>query len=618
MTDDNHSSKADLTAQILHNVLSSAKKARSQYDDVAKELAIYDFGTERPKEDYFINDIGIIGKIYKVQQYKREIGPRLYNKNPSVKVTPRSEDPLKVARSELMEKYINYCIDQSSFYDDCQECIDDSFTRYGILWFAIDPNNDSVTTAEHVPADDVWFDADSYKLRKGNVLIRRRRKAKWSLAKQYPKMRGTILAQTGVPTNTDSGNESNATDTSTNLIEYYEVYMKVGLHNYREGMDAISAEQSSSKDVPRKYVFIDQASPVLIDEGDWETPFHLDGAWPCEVLWYYPGTKTPYPISPLYTGLTWMRAYNWCAMMLMAKYRWTSQEVLFAVEKMGFKLDDASKDRIGGLDEPVKIIEIAAKQMDDTDVSKLLYQVKKTTNIDEALTILQFCDKQFSQETGLYEFLFIGDPGTQDRSALATEVRDRNSQSRIEHMRSRLDEFLSRVASRIGMMARYHQDPEAIAAVMGDEAGEIWGVLMTQEQMSPAYWGNQFMDDGMGLMDAVTEGKAMAESGVTLEEWIREVDFTVEIGSTVRKSPDEEASVAENANNQLVPTMLNAGLPGPAGKMIAMLAKQMGATESEQAAITQHMDLAQQVIDLQNQINLQAPPMEEGTNNAPV
>jgi len=110
----------------------------------------------------------------------------------------------------------------------------------------------------------------------------------------------------------------------------------------------------------------------------------------------------------------------------------------------------------------------------------------------------------------------------------------------------------------------------------------------------------------------------MAESGVSLEEWIREVDFTVEVGSTVRKSPDEEASVAENANNQLVPTMLNAGLPGPAGKMIAMLAKQMGATEAEQAAITQHMDLAQQVIDLQNQINLQAPPMEEGTNNAPV
>ena len=99
---------ANRKGQTLVRMLDAAKKARGEFDRIADELERYDHGDYTEEYEAWDPGLSFQAKIHKTQQYKREVGSRLYRTNPQFRVEPHPHlPPIRQARANLMEQYLN-------------------------------------------------------------------------------------------------------------------------------------------------------------------------------------------------------------------------------------------------------------------------------------------------------------------------------------------------------------------------------------------------------------------------------------------------------------------------------------------------------------------------------
>jgi hypothetical protein len=193
----------------------------------------------------------------------------------------------------------------------------------------------------------------------------------------------------------------------------------------------------------------------------------------------------------------------------MAKYRVCNGRTIIAMVKAnGTKITEEDEDKILYGNNPVEVIFPIVGSIDNNpDVRQVIQTITLDSDLNADMAVFAFASEQFEKETGLYEFLFTGQGQRQDRSAMATEVRDRNSRSRIDFMKTKLDHFLSILGRQLALTARFHLDGEDIAPFLGEEAGQLWGVLMAPEDMSPDVMIEELMAEGIPYADLIQLGK---------------------------------------------------------------------------------------------------------------
>lgn len=585
-------------AKTLKGLVDSGLAARKRHDEVGDEVYKYAYD---PTYHFLYQDwenrngeLFFKAKIPKAAQFVEVVGPYLYQYNPTYSVQPEKEaTPAAVARFGAEECYLKWAAKRSDQYTHARRAVDDACIRgRGVLWTGYNPRRRCI---QHVfdSEKNLIDDPDARSIDERNLVIRIRTKPKWELADLYPAARDAIYR---LPRAGKMPNEAKRASggTWTEPVKYYEAYMRVGLERYAEGV----AEEVNgmADDSPKKYVF---AGEDIFDILDWEIPYHLDDLWPCSTLDLRRIPNSIYPAAPMETGLGLLRALNWSHTLILSQLQITTRLPFVVMNMNGKKMDTSQLLKmVAGDHFDIAVLDQIGDEI--PEIGKILQQVKIESALPQLKVLNEMLSDEFERSTGLYSILMAGQTPTQIRVAEDAKMKDRNSRSRVDDMRNQVEKWGTELGRKARFAARYLEDPEDIARILGPQYGQAWGQLappqaVQQRQQQRRQLGQQLgqqlfqqaMQQGqmqarqMGApldMNALTQ-QAQAHASqmvdqmapdnlVDFEEWMLEADVSIEAGSMRRRDIDQEIDIYNEAGNTIIPALL--GSPNPQIQSIAL------------------------------------------------
>jgi len=584
----------------LSRMIKAGRHGANRFLDVGREAFRYGYAKDH-KFDYQEWDVELsfFARVSATQQFIQTIGAYLYRQNPIWRVGAKKFANERASmRAPVYQEYLNYVTGEDHLYTEMRACLNDAMTYgRGCLWHGVHPTKTGVITTTHDSVENLIVDPSVTCFRDAGWVARRRRMPKWELATKYPRHKKAILRLPSVPKLGDTQSEwedEGYDDLGTGLVEVHEVYMKDSLANYRGGIK-LSGENAQGEDGPRKYVVT--STDKVLYSGPWETPYHLDDEWPVTILDFHEHPTEPWPVSPLQAGLCWQRALNLIATMIVVKHRFTARNLYALLDTYGVDVDQEDMEQILASAKTVEVLKVKVKGLMEQgklpDVSHLIQRLDTSGNMQDDINVYQFAYEQFQKHTGLYEVLHAGNTGRQMRSAQEAVMKEKFATNRIEDMASRVEEFMSRLGRKAMFTALFWMGPEEIEPILGPEAAMAWGSLMSPEELNPEFQMQQILEElppdaqeNPMVMEAVAaQAQEIVDSGYSIEQVVRETDVGIEGGSLRRRTPEQEAEAAIEANNQLVPMLLQIGAYEAAAPFIMKFAESIGSDREQVAAI---------------------------------
>ncbi len=512
-------------------------------------------------------------QMSKSGQYVSVIGAYLYEQNPTRRAEPRAWSGEQAnARAKAMEAYLNYVPRETNLKIHCKRAITQGcIYGKGVVWIGWDEEKNLVTAVFDTVQNHL-VDPDARFREECNWKARIRRKPRWWLNKKYPEAKTEIDSANPV----GKRKSSKGTDYSTETIEIYEMYFKVGLHNYEGGDELLEkneAGESYGDDTPMKYVMTSDGH--LLAEGPWEVPLYRKQLWPCIELDFYEIPGQYYPKSPIKDGLSQLRNMNGHYRRMVARLKQAARGLLAMLAQNGVGINAEDLDRVLDItptpDGVWDVIRVnATGLMENARIEQILQQFKLESNFAEFQAAIAFEEQEFAKATGLYHILFQGQAETQMRSAAEVKFRDQTSRSRIEDMQKSVETWSDEIAAVQALYARFLGEPEDFVGIIGPELAQSLGTLIPPMDEEAQHMASELMAQGAPPKDALEIGQLQAQEqdmmlrqqgGITFEEWLAEADYTVQGGSTRRKDVDEEKEVYSEAANQLEPALFKSGMP---------------------------------------------------------
>ncbi len=524
-----------IKGRALKDLIASAKEEKKTFDKIGKEVS--DYGHKADEQAIYAN-MGMEAELWfrttvaMTAQAVDLMCPYLYPADPWRTGTVRKKQfeypqlqQLSKVRNDLMVEYLNFTPGETDLYGESVRAINQSqIYGAGLLWTGLDERKGLVHSV-YGNIDELIIDPDAEAMDRAKFIGRRRERKRWELADEIPEAKNLIAslpAKKGSKTNMGKVND---------LIEYYEVWMRVGLHRYIDGglpeVDEMGNPLPLS-DQPRKYLVTEEGK--LLKEMNWEAPLFVDNLWPCEMVSYIDDADSVWPISPMRAGLPFQKALNWLFVFYMTKIRFTSRS-LFALADYGSdSLGTDNKKKLEMWDDmPFLNVRIDNDQIKLGDLFQQLNLDPGLENFEKAHTIIK---REFQEHTGLYDILHYGEGETQDRSATATNFKDKTSKTRINYRQDRVKKWQSKVARKEALVARFIHTPEQIDVILGQGAGELWGQLMPPDEA------------------------AMDPMAVSFESWFLETDYAIDADSMRRNDQQTKTDALKEAMNTVVPVQL--------------------------------------------------------------
>ena len=441
------------------------------------------------------------------------ICPYLYPANPyrcgKVRQHPMADpasQQLCAARNSLMESYLNFTPEETDLYGESVRAINQSqIYGQGVLWTGFNERKGLVQSS-YDSIDNLQVDPDASTWNRVNWVSRTWEKTRWKLLDENPKA-AQIIAQLK-PSKTSKSQVGKQND----LIVVYEVWMRVGLHRYMEAGLLPSIDDNGQPitytDAPRKYLVSDDGK--IISEGTWEIPFFMDDLWPCEVLSYIEDESSIWAISPMRAGLPFQKALNWLYIFYLTKIRFCSRTLFGVIDRADTDIGDQTKKLLECWDD-MPFLNIRTSD-DNLKIGDIFQQLNLDPRVEDFERSHALIKREFQEHTGLYDILHYGEGDTQDRSATATQFKEKTSKTRINYRIDRVVKWQSRVARKEALGARFLHTPEQIDTILGAGSGEIWGRIMPPAQAG-------MMADPMA---------------VDFQQWFLETDYSIISTSMVR------------------------------------------------------------------------------------
>lgn len=565
--------------KILTALSSAAKTMREPFLKEGDRINVFAYGGVDKIASHLDARVPHMPRMTKASQFVSVIGSYLYEQNPCRRAEPREwAGPEALVRAESMATYLNYIPKQTDLKNQfrrvvIQACI----YGKGVIWPGWDQDM-KIVTAVFDQVQNLLVDPDARSKEECNWKARIRRKPRWWLLKHFPQAKSCIMKLS--PDSKPRSTSSKGTDYTTDTITFYEMYFRIGLHNYDGGKalltkpgDGMEEGESEGDETPMKYIF--SASGKLIAETSWEVPLYRKKLWPGIELDFVDNPGFYWPKSPIYAGLSQLENMNWLYRHMMDRVRMAARAFLILMSKNGVGPESEDIDKLLDVqpspDAIWDLIRInASGSMENAKITDLIQQLKLDADFDSFSKAIAFEEQEFEKATGLYGILFQGAPEQQMRSAAEVQFREKTSRSRIDDMLAQVEQASDELASAQAMYARFLSSPEDIDAIMGPGASQQFGQLIPEEGDEAERISSELLEQGappeiaqqMGELQAQMQTQELAaQGGVTFDTWLKETDYSVAGGSTRRKDVDEEKEVYAQASGQLVPALMKAGVP---------------------------------------------------------
>lgn len=560
--------------RILQQLIAAAKKEREPFLKEGDKINVFAYGGKDNIAEHLNDFVPHMPRMTKASQFVDVIGAYLYEQNPTRRAEPRSWAPPEAQpRAVQMENYLNYIPRETDLKLHFRRAIiQGCIYGKGVLWHGWDKDKNIVTSVFDT-VQNLLVDPDCRFKEECNWKARIRRKPRWWLEKQYPDAKETIKnAQTSGKRR--SGNEG--TDYTTDTITFYEIYCRIGLHNYENGTDLLEEGEDGElvgSDEPMKYCMTEEGK--LLHEGPWEVPLFRKQLWPCTEIDFRENPGHYWPKSPIEPGLSQLQNMNWLYRHMMARVRQAARGFIAIVSQNGSSVNSEDIDKLLDMtptpDGVFDILRINATGMaEGARIGEIIQQIKLESNMPEFLQAIAFEEEEFAKATGLYGILFQGQGETQMRSAAEVQFREKTSRSRIEDMQKTVETASDELATIQALYARFLSTDEDLAAILGPEGAMQFGQLIPPMDEEVSRFMNELLAMGvpadmaqqMAPMKAqIQEAELRAQGGITFDEWLKEANYTVQGGSTRRKDVDAEKEVYAEAANQLEPILYKSGMP---------------------------------------------------------
>jgi hypothetical protein len=598
----------EVKERILMQLIAAGKKEREPFLKEGDKINVFAYGGKDGIASHLDEYVPHNPRMTKASQFVDVIGAYLYEQNPTRRVEVRSWAPPEAQpRAVAMENYLNYIPRETDLKIHFRRAIiQGCIYGKGVVWVGWDKEK-NITTAIFDTVQNLLVDPDARFREECNWKARIRRKPRWWLEKQYPEAKETIklASPSGKRRKSDTG-----TDYTTDTITFYEIYAKIGLHNYEGGTDLLEDGDDGEKvgdDSPMKYCMTEEGK--LLHEGPWEVPLFRKQLWPAVEIDFRENPGHYWPKSPIEPGMSQLQNMNWLYRHMMARVRQAARGFIAIVSQNGGGVNGEDVDKLLDItptpDGVFDLIRVNATGMQEgVSVNSIIQQIKLESNMPEFLQAIAFEEEEFAKATGLYGILFQGQPETQMRSAAEVQFREKTSRSRIEDMQKTVETASDELATIQALYARFLSTDEDLASILGPEGAQAFGVLIPPMEEEADRMTNELVNMGapaqlameMGPMQAqIQEMELRAQGGITFDEWLKEANYTVQGGSTRRKDVSEEKEVYAEAANQLEPALFKSGVP-PLMLVALRIARQRFQTFGAPQALLNDIDAAAEVI----------------------
>lgn len=440
--------------------------------------------------------------------------------NPQTLFPPDPTEPESHVVAELLQYYLDYMQRENDKKTHSRRMIDEALIKgMGVLWtesFQPYEGGPTLVGSFYDSINHLLVDPDVDTFEDAKYIIRRRFEPIYWVAKKYHlkesflrKKYGThesLIQQSHLDQDPD-GDRKRKTGTSCDMMEYWEIYSKMGMGHrlaYKTGESTKEGEVPSFLDDDTAE-FLDKFGPncmivvahnvpfplnlpntdfeAAITEPDedkaedlsdaaflrcqWPIPFWSDGSWPCTTLAFHDVPNSPWPMSHVKPGLGYLEFMTWCMSFLCNKIRTSCATVASVMKAAG---DELKEQLFNGKD--FRLLEVEKDLVPDGDVSKIAHFFEMPTVNTDIWKILEACSVAFDKATGLSELLY-GTAGGM-RSAKEASIKEGHSQTRIDDMASKVEDAMSLVARKEAMAARWLPDEDDLFPVLGQRCTALW------------------------------------------------------------------------------------------------------------------------------------------------
>ncbi len=456
-------------------------------------------------------------------------GPALYYNNPTRTVTPRQPldidpsvfgDPYTAQaiavqeqqrlmvddlRAQVLERYLNWLPTETHLDRESRQAIEEALIKgRGCIWTELvtPPGTDfRVVASTFDSADNLQVDPDAPSFEKATWIARRCCHPVWQVERDYGLAPGTLrgnLESQAIQAEVehrDDGDYDRKRGHTNDLLTYWKIWSKMGIGGRLSGIDrrfrgplemfgdyvylvvaeGVPFPLNLSPEVQKQAGFESDPQAILARVA-WPTPFWADGGWPVAVLDFHRVPGCPWPTSHLKAGLGELKFLNWSYSFLAGKMRNTTRDFVAVLKSAG---DELNASILNGRD--LTLLEIDENHKTIGEVVSFLQHPQMNADIWKVIASVE---ENFDKRVGLNELMYGGIGATQARSAHEVDVRNQNSNVRPDDMAKQAEAWMSEVAAREAMCARYHLQAGDIAPVLGALAGQVWGQFVASRDLN--------------------------------------------------------------------------------------------------------------------------------------
>lgn len=530
----------------------------------------------------------------KVAELVQIFGPVLYHRNPIRQVNPREfplpDDDLMAAfggnpqmtlplqqmyqqgtiaqatdktRAKLLEHYLNYTPDALDLKSESRSAIDEGIIKgMGLLMTEVytDAVGTKLVGSFYKTVDDLVIDPDMPTRDTATWVALRSCRPVWEVERKFGMPKGSLKGnQSSANLNAETdvhpdGQYLRAVGQTNDLLVYWEVYSKNGLGGRLKGVAdwirdplesygdycylAIADGIQSPLNIPQQVwdMQAQQGQQEILKRIQWPTPYWADGSWPFEALAFHEIPNDPWPMSHIAPGMGELKFLNWAYSYVAGKIRISSRDFIAI-------LDEASDSLRATITHGADYEVIRLKGSHGKSINEIVQFLQHPGMNNDIWKVIEAVADQFEKRVGLTELMY-GQSARQLRSAEEASIKSSQMSVRPDEMANKVEDWMSRVARKEALCARWHLQPQDVAPVMGPAGTQLWAQFITPVHPS---------------------------------QLLHSLEYRIEAGSVKKPNQERDAANAQQMAQMLMPfyqqLALTVGLVGPFNTLLEFLGK---------------------------------------------
>ena len=498
---------------------------------------------------------------------KRSVKARNYHFNEQLTQQLQYQDQRgseKMVAAQLLEWALNYTPNELGLVGESRYAVSEALVKgAGVIWHEMLPTgaNRSLPASRSDTIDDLFMDADVLRERDCKWIARRRVAPVWELAKKFGIPSGKIKSNMGASGSGSTGGAyygddmayATASDqgNTNDLVQYYEIYSRMGLGDRLQGAPLALREVLSSFG-DHAYLVIAPGTPfplnlppaLFLEEGTapdiaarirWPIAFHADprDPWPMSILYFHKKHKQLWPVSHIAPALGEQIFLNWAYGMLAGKIHTTSRDFIVVAQSASAELKEAIMNGESLTQIPINdVLEGGIKNVVD-----FLQHPRMNSDIFQVVAMIE---QNFEKRTGLNELMYAV-RGNQMRSGTEAQMMRDAMQITPSDMAQEVDLWSAKIARKEAIAMRHIMQKPDVQYMFGEKTQQI-------QVAGPQGMPQLVEDDGF-----LTRLWMQVVNNPNIEEVVAEFDYLIEESSGMKNDSEQRANNMNQALQYMGP-----------------------------------------------------------------